>query len=324
MTRERLGAILDSVGNVRAGVLGDICLDVYWLADMTRSELSRENPHYPLPVVKERFSPGGGGNVASNMAALRPAKVFAAGVAGDDWRRAGLLGVLRDIDVSHIHTVPGMVTNTFCKPFRAGISDTVYEDPRLDFLNHTPLSGQTEDLLIGSLDALASEIDVLCVSDQLPFGAVTGRVREHIIKLAAGGLTVIADSRDRIGLFTGCIIKPNEVEGARAAGVDRPAEAARILSAGREVILTAGAAGSFYASGGNVTHIPARAAAGKIDIAGAGDTFLSGFALALAAGASRPEAAYIAGLCSEVTIQKIGTTGTASAEEVLDRYDSTR
>jgi bifunctional ADP-heptose synthase (sugar kinase/adenylyltransferase) len=56
---------------------------------------------------------------------------------------------------------------------------------------------------------------------------------------------------------------------------------------------------------------------------GAGDTFLSGFALALAAGAARPEAAYFAGLCGEVTIQKIGMTGTASAEEILCWFDRT-
>ena len=34
---------------------GDGCLDVYWHADMTRSELSRETPHHNLPVVQEVF-----------------------------------------------------------------------------------------------------------------------------------------------------------------------------------------------------------------------------------------------------------------------------
>ena len=42
--------------------------------------------------------------------------------------------------------------------------------------------------------------------------------------------------------------------------------------------------------------------------------------MALAAGAAPQEAAYIAGLCSEVTIKQIGTTGTASPEMVLDRH----
>jgi rfaE bifunctional protein kinase chain/domain len=290
---------------------------------MKKSELSRETPHYPLPVVEERMSPGGGGNVAANMAALKPEKVYAAGIFGEDWRGAALMELMRgmDIDMSHILTVRGRFTNTFCKPLRAGISEIVYEDPRLDFGNDQPPDAETEDRLIAAVNTLAPDIDVLCVSDQLPCGTVTERVRDHIIKLARGGLTVVADSRDRIGLYKHCIIKPNEVEGTKAAGVDDCLEAALRLSNGREVIMTLGAKGSVYAAGGAATHIPARTVMGTTDIAGAGDTFLSGFSLARAAGASCPEAAYIAGLCSEVTIQKIGTTGTASPGEVLYRYD---
>ena len=29
-------------------------------------------PHYPLPVVQERYAPGGAGNAACNIAALKP------------------------------------------------------------------------------------------------------------------------------------------------------------------------------------------------------------------------------------------------------------
>ena len=72
MSRGRLEEILGRMDGVRAGLLGDVCLDVYWHADMRKSELSRETPHFPLPVVEERMSPGGGANVAANMAALRP------------------------------------------------------------------------------------------------------------------------------------------------------------------------------------------------------------------------------------------------------------
>ena len=49
---------LSLIGRVRIGVLGDAALDVHWYADMKKSELSRETPHYPLPVVREEFSPG--------------------------------------------------------------------------------------------------------------------------------------------------------------------------------------------------------------------------------------------------------------------------
>ena len=37
---------LEKLGKGRIGVIGDFCLDVYWHADMTKSELSRETPHF--------------------------------------------------------------------------------------------------------------------------------------------------------------------------------------------------------------------------------------------------------------------------------------
>jgi rfaE bifunctional protein kinase chain/domain len=333
MTRRRLCEILERVQTVRAAVYGDLCLDIYWHADMRMSELSRETPHFAMPIVAEYISLGGGGNVAANMAALRPKAVFASGTAGRDWRGRELMRLTGDmgVDTTYVVCREGLVTNAFCKPMRRGLSDMVYEDPRLDFANLQPLGEQVEDALIKALDNIAGQADILCVSDQLPlnvYGAVTDRVRGHILGLANNGLTVVADSRDKIDKYLGknIIIKPNEIEAARAAdkqanGCVEP-DLALYLSQNREVVMTLGPLGSVYAADGKATRIPACKAPGETDTVGAGDTFISGFALAVAAGASRLEAAYFAGLCSEVTIQKIGTTGTASPREVLERYDS--
>ena len=82
--------------------------------------------------------------------------------------------------------------------------------------------------------------------------------------------------------------------------------------------MTIGAQGSLYASDGTVTHIPARKINGPIDIVGV----LSEFSLAVASGASRLESAFFAGICREITIQKIGTTDTASQTEILDWYQT--
>ena len=83
---------LGKLGKGRIGVIGDFCLDVYWHADMTKSELSRETPHFPLPIVQERLSPGGAGNVVANLLALKPKKVEA---------RDGWLRVEFDLDPIH-------------------------------------------------------------------------------------------------------------------------------------------------------------------------------------------------------------------------------
>ena len=50
LTRQELEQLLANVDNARIGLIGDLCLDMYWIANMKISELSRETPHHPLPV----------------------------------------------------------------------------------------------------------------------------------------------------------------------------------------------------------------------------------------------------------------------------------
>jgi bifunctional ADP-heptose synthase (sugar kinase/adenylyltransferase) len=150
ISRERLEDIVDKIENVRVALIGDICLDVYWRADMTKSELSRETPHFPLPVVKEWMSPGAGGNAAANIAALKPKSIKVLGVIGKDWRGDVLVRKLQDsgINTEDIVVSEKVVTNAYCKPFRKGISHVEYEDPRIDFNNYENLPQEDEGTLM--------------------------------------------------------------------------------------------------------------------------------------------------------------------------------
>jgi len=316
---------LERLGRGRIGVIGDFCLDVYWHADMTKSELSRETPHFPLPIVKERLSPGGAGNVVANLLALEPKKVFAVGVFGDDWRGQTLGDLLKKAgaDISGVIYDSYRVTDTYVKPLRKGYADNVvYEDPRLDFANYEALSAAVEKRLLAAIDRVAKKVDVLCVCDQMPFGCITKAVRERICALAAGGLTVIADSRDRIALYSGVIVKPNEIEASRVfmekIAPDAFEKLAKALEkrTGRPAIVTAGARGCYVSQGGKVEHVPACRVEGEIDFCGAGDTFLSALACATAAGFALVDAATIGCSASAVTIKKLKTTGTANRKEL--------
>ena len=319
---------LKKLGKGRIGVIGDFCLDVYWHADMTKSELSRETPHFPLPIVEERLSPGGAGNVVMNLLALEPKSVSALGVFGADWRGNALKDLLRQAgaDVSGVVTDAARVTNTYVKPLRKGFAENVvYEDPRLDFTNYDALGEATERKLLAALAKLAKKIDVLCVCDQMPFGCITPKIRAKIVELGRAGLTVVVDSRDRIGLYTDVIVKPNEIESARAFKGEIPeTEFARLAAAletrtGRPAIVTAGDRGCYVSEKGHVTHVKACTVTGEIDFCGAGDTFLSGLAASTAAGFALVDAARIACCCSAVTIKKLKTTGTASRPELATK-----
>lgn len=333
----RLRSVLDAVGQVRVLLVGDICLDVYWSADMTKSSLSRETAHFPLPVVQERLSAGAGGNVAANLRALCPRELYVVGAIGDDWRGNALREVFArsDISTDGLITVADRVTNAYCKPMRFGYSGTETEDPRLDFESYEPLPAAAEAQMIEKLRRYADKADIICVSDQFAHGCITPAVREEICRIAQTK-PVIADSRSRIGYYRNVILKPNEIECARALGLDDnrldsrratmqdAADAAVALSAqsNASVCVTLGDRGCIAVFGGKATFVPAVPVKPPVDIVGAGDCFLSAFSLALAAGAEVAEAACIGNLASGVTIQKIGTTGTASPEEILRHYQN--
>lgn len=331
LSSHRLPDILAALRTARVGVIGDFCLDVYWLADMTRSELSRETPHFPLPIVEERMSLGGAGNLAANVAALRPLAVAPLCIIGEDWRGAAMRGLMESggLRQEGVLSSPGFITPAYIKPIRRGISPVAYEDPRLDFANDTPISSSLEEALIAQLEKAAQRMDLLCVADQLPFGCITPRVREAILRLAVNGLPVVVDSRDRVRHFRGknVILKPNHIEAARALGrkpspetdLDAQAHVLKALAelSGCAVFLTLGPMGCLYGNADEITHIPAETIPPPTDFVGAGDTFLAALSTALAAGIAPEEAAALGNRAAGVTIRKIGVTGVASPEEIV-------
>ena len=308
----------------RLAVMGDFCLDIYWHAYMRKSELSRETPHFPLPIVQERMSPGGAGNVAANILALKPASLQCIGLFGDDWRGREYLRILGAIgaDTGTIITDASRRTDTYIKPLRQGLSDVVYEDPRLDFSNSAHPSPETEQRLLAALDGL--QCDLLCVCDQMPYGCITQAIRDRICRLGQEGLPILVDSRDRIGLYRHVMVKPNELEASRALGMEGPHDipelqlmATRLSRiTGRPAIVTAGDRGCTCADGDVAAHIPAVRLEGEIDICGAGDTFMAAFACAYSSGATLNEAAALGCRASAVTVKKLHTTGTACWDEI--------
>ena len=73
-----------------------------------------------------------------------------------------------------------------------------------------------------------------------------------------------------------------------------------------------------------LTLVPGVRLEGPIDPTGAGDSATAGAVLALAAGASLPEAALVGNLVASITVQQMATTGTAQPEQLMPRLDSWR
>ena len=331
LTRDRLQQILEACAQQHIAVLGDYCLDAYWHADMTRSELSRETPHFPRPIVREVYSPGGAANVAANVAALGVRHVYALTVLGEDWRGTILRDELtrRGVRMDHVVVERERVTPAYIKPILHGYH-VEQEGPRLDFQNFTPLPRATEDRVIEAIHTCLSQVNALIVTDQLDPGLVSERVREELIQLAARHPSKVftVDSRKHISAFRHMVLKPNDMELVRTLRPDQPPEALDTDALGmlgqelarwaeRPVFVTIGADGALLCTPERVEHLPAAPVTPPLDIVGAGDTFIAALTAALAAGASPSEAGMVANLAAGVTVEKLNQTGTASPAEIL-------
>ena len=324
--------ILECINNARVGVIGDYCVDIYWEIDMKKSELSLETPHFPHPVVGERIYPGAAGNVAVNVSRLKPEKIMACGVVGKDWRAAALKSALEKEGIATDGFVEDrtLMTNAYCKPMLHGISEVVYEDPRLDFENFRLISKETEEKILSWLDGAAKELDVLCVCDQFRMGIITEKVREKVCKLAANGLSVIVDSRYRAGLYKGVILKPNEKEchlavygkaATERISKEEALETAKKLSEMTEsrILLTLGEEGSAFVEGDSITCCSAVKVSGELDVCGCGDAYLGAFSSMLAGGARIEDAMKAGSAAAAFAIKSIGVTGNATRKDIEER-----
>jgi len=316
--------ILAGFSEIAALVVGDICLDRWCAYDPSTAEPSRETGIPRIGVVATEVTPGGGGTVANNLAALGAARVAVLGVVGDDGFGFELSRALqaRGISTELLVTDPGIPTFTYTKIIncQTGIEDR----PRVDFIFTKPIPAEVERQILHRLEAAASGYDAILVSDQAETnhgGVVTPAVRNMLADLARRYPEKIfwVDSRKRLELFRKVIVKANqdEVETAcRSLFGQLDLQRLRRRVGSRLLMVTEGAKGVLVVDQKGQCRVPTRPVANPVDICGAGDSFSAGAALTLAVTGSPLEAARLGNLVASVTIMKKGT-GTASPEEVL-------
>ena len=344
LTLARLAELLDSFAGLRLGVVGDFFLDSYFDCDPGLSEQSLETGRECYQVVRTRRRAGAAGTVAANLRAIGAGQVDAVGFCGDDGEgfelRRALAGLGLTLD--GFLTATSRVTPTYGKPCfldssTNGSGEVSEELERLDIKNRrtTPVALQ-EELMARVRRDLRSWHGALVI-DQVSepnCGVVTTRMRRFLATEARRHpqLTMLADSRERIGEFRNIVIKPNGREAARACGVAEESGAAEsrrhaaTLSrrSGRPVFLTRAAAGIIVADGSEIIEIPGIAVPGPVDPVGAGDSASAAILASLCAGSTLGEAATVANLVASVTIQQIGSTGTATRSQILRRFREAR
>ena len=321
LSSARARVLLRAMRGRRVLVLGDVMLDEFvW------GRVSRIFPEAPVPVVEVQAKSdhvGGAGNVAVNVRSLGGDAVLAA-VVGRDAAGARVREALAAAGVVARLIDAGEERRTTLKTRILAHGQQVV---RTDLEDTGDLPKALESALVEIVRRELAGASALVVSDYQK-GVVTAGLLRRVLPLARRrGVPVLVDPKPRhFPLYRGAhVVTPNQLEAEQVTGLrlTGPAEIAaagrRILSilGCRAVLVTRGEHGmSLFERGRAPLHVPA-AAREVFDVTGAGDSVIAALALAVAAGASLPEAAAIANGAASVVVGKLGTAQATPSEVLL-------
>jgi D-beta-D-heptose 7-phosphate kinase / D-beta-D-heptose 1-phosphate adenosyltransferase len=349
----RLKRLLPRLRKVRVAVIGDLMLDRYLWG--TAHRLSPEAAVPVVDFVSQGDCLGGAGNVAANLSALG-ARTQIFGVVGGqaldstkigDDAGTALRACLRKTGIEDRGVVadPRRITTV-----KTRIIARHQQIVRIDHERRETLAPETEEKLFRMVVTALKTVDTLLLSDY-DKGVITETLAERILhachkynvpvfvkpntsrRLAYRGARAIVCNAKEAGFYvTRALTDEKSFEEAGRALLAHFGSAA--------VVITRGQAGMsvFEESSPRHVNIPAtsfevtyarvgqpaveRQASGRqvFDVTGAGDTVLSVLSLAVAAGASLTEAAYLANTAAGVVVGKLGTA-TVSPRELAAALD---
>jgi len=329
MKADLLQDILGKIKSVKIAVIGDFCLDAYWFVDEAKSEISIETGQATRPVLQQKYSPGGAGNVTNNLAAMEIKDIRAFGVIGKDPFGPEMVKIM---NLAGINTDNLLIqeekwaTHVYIKPYIAE-----KEQNRIDFGNYNSLSEDTANRLISNIEREIGEIDLVIINQQVLSGIHTPYFRKRLVEVIGSfpQKLFIADSRNYTDFYTGSYRKMNDTEALYQCCINSTPDeiipcsetlyAARILFKRykKPLFITRGSKGSIVVTESGITQVPGLLIMSKVDTVGAGDSYLAGAAATLAAGFNTETAAEIGSFVAGVTVQKLFQTGTASPDEIL-------
>ncbi len=308
----------------RCVVIGEAIVDSYLYGSPRR--LCREAP---VPVIDSEqifLAPGGAANTAVNLAGLG-AKTSCFTVIGKDRQGMQLCALLEEkgVNTDNILTVKNRRT-LYKQRIYAGTQMLL----RVDSGSCGRLEPEIEERMARLLEALFESSQALVISDY-DYGLISPKVIQVLTRLQKNNPKILAiDAKDleRYSEVGAVLIKPNYFEAVRFLGIPvvPPNERAdQIIRSGPRLLAKAGAEiaavtldsqGAVILDKGHKAYrIYARAHSSPSE-AGAGDTFISAFVLALVSGADSSQAGEIASAAAAVAVGKRQGTASCSWNEL--------
>ena len=322
----KYNSIIQRFKGKRLLVIGDAVLDRY-----IKGSVSRISPEAPVPVVFQEesfYTPGGAANVANNLASLG-ADVTLVSKIGDDIE-GGILK--RELKQRHIHTRGLFVDSHMSTVFKTRIIAQHQQIVRLDRekAGKAGMDPIKEKKILPYLRRHMKDFQAVIISDYAK-GFIDSMLLAQVHELALiYKLPVVVDPKleDLREYGQVSCITPNQKEaeaalknisestrkefGIRSTKLDNEQD---IEINGRgllnflsieSLLITLGEHG-MYLFEHNKKPFPIPTMARQVfDVSGAGDTVIAVFALCLAAGADKPQAAKIANYAAGIVIGKMG------------------
>ena len=318
VSSNHLAQFLPKFSRARILVVGDVMLDEFvW------GRVSRISPEAPVPVVwvqSESFMPGGAANVASNIRALG-GQVSVVGLVGDDRWAELLTSELAERKVG----TEGIVQANRPTTVKTRVIAHHQQVVRVDREQREPLPPSVIKRLIDAVAKRIKDIDAVVIEDYGK-GVITRQLLESVIPLARSHRKIITvdPKEEHFELYEGVTaLTPNRAEAGQAVGRELESDA-DVQRAGRDIVerlscqgalITLGEDGMWLFTQDRLEHRIPTVAQEVFDVAGAGDTVIATFTLALASGATMAQAAFLANYAAGIVVGKLGVA-VASPDEL--------
>jgi arabinose-5-phosphate isomerase len=213
-----------------------------------------------------------------------------------------------------IYMAPGATSETTAEHVRAHHAETIQRALRVTTeVSQLPLATVREVLAIAAGAGVPSVLDL----DVPPRDAVPGLGDAATLEAVLGAARIVKPAKE-----AGRALVPEAGDDALAI-----AQALRRRYGNDAVVVTDGAAGCAIAAEGVALRVPAYPVERVLDSTGAGDAFLGGLLVALAAGLGFEDAGRLGNACGAACVEKLGAFPDDPAwarERVLARYDGAK
>ena len=357
----RLKKIVPRFRKLRIGVLGDLMLDRYVWGHANR--LSPEAAVPVVEYVSESDCLGGAGNVAANIAALGAHVEAFGVVGGkkgtasgggkkqaDDEAGAAFRACLRNLEIDDSGVIADARRVTTLK---TRVIARHHQIVRIDQERRDAVDPATEEALFRRFIGALKKLDALVVSDY-DKGLITDSFADRILNAChksqvpvfvkpktsrlyayRGARVIVCNTKEASFYVTRPLQDEKSIEDAGLALLPHFGCAAVVITRGDKGMSI------FEESSPRPLHISAtsfevtyervgqsavaRGSTGRqvFDVTGAGDTVLSLLSLAVAAGASLPDAAILANTAAGVVVGKLGTAS-VNQKELIEALQEAR